>query len=99
MAVEAALVSLAAIEAAAERIQPYILPTPLLPGDALGPGPPWLKAENLQRTGSFKVRGAFNAVIQLTDEQRARGVITLSAGNHGQALALPRRDLGSPAWS
>jgi threonine dehydratase len=46
-----------------------------------------LKAENLQRTGSFKVRGAVNAVLQLTDEQRRRGVITLSAGNHGQALA------------
>jgi len=96
VAVEAAVVSLAAIEAAAERIQPYILPTPLLPGDALGPGSPWLKAENLQRTGSFKVRGAFNAVIQLTDEQRARGVITLSAGNHGQALAFAAARFGIP---
>jgi threonine dehydratase len=96
VAVEAASVSLPAIEAAAERIKPYIVPTPLLPGDALGPGSPWLKAENLQRTGSFKVRGAFNAVTQLTDEQRARGVITLSAGNHGQALAFAASRFGIP---
>jgi threonine dehydratase len=63
------------------------LKTPTLSGESLaGPGV-WLKAENLQRTGSFKVRGAVNAVLQLTAEQRQRGVITLSAGNHGQALA------------
>src|SRR5262245_26938104 len=46
-----------------------------------------LKAENLQRTGSFKVRGALNAVLQLSPEQKSRGVVTFSAGNHGQALA------------
>lgn len=46
-----------------------------------------LKAENLQRTGAFKVRGALNAVLQLTPEQKAHGVVTFSAGNHGQALA------------
>jgi threonine dehydratase len=46
-----------------------------------------LKAENLQRTGSFKVRGALNAVLQLTPDEKTRGVVTFSAGNHGQALA------------
>ena len=87
MAVETDALSLADIRAAAVRIAPYVLKTPTVAGELLaGPGV-WLKAENLQRTGSFKVRGAVNAVLQLTPEQRQRGVITLSAGNHGQALA------------
>src|SRR3977135_643562 len=87
MAVDTGALSLPDIQAAADRIQPYVLKTPTLSGESVaGPGV-WLKAENLQRTGSFKVRGAVNAILQLTDEQRRRGVITLSAGNHGQALA------------
>ncbi len=87
MAVDTSALSLADIRAAADRIHAYILKTPTLSGESVaGPGV-WLKAENLQRTGSFKVRGAVNAVLQLTPEQRRRGVITLSAGNHGQALA------------
>src|SRR5260370_20783795 len=87
MTVEAGALSLADVRAAADRIAPYVLKTPTLSGESLaGPGV-WLKAENLQRTGSFKVRGAVNAVLQLTPEQRRRGVITLSAGNHGQSLA------------
>jgi len=87
VAVETGALSLADIRAAADRIAPYVLKTPTLSGESLaGPGV-WLKAENLQRTNSFKVRGAVNAVLQLTPEQRQRGVITLSAGNHGQALA------------
>lgn len=83
-------VTLADVRAAADRIAPYIHRTPIvesatlsrLTDTRLG-----LKAENLQRTGAFKARGALNAVLQLTPEQRARGVITLSAGNHGQGLA------------
>jgi threonine dehydratase len=83
-------VTLADVTAAAQRIAPYIHRTPIvesatlsaMTGTSLG-----LKAENLQRTGAFKARGALNAVLQLTPEQRARGVITLSAGNHGQGLA------------
>jgi len=87
VAIETGALSLADIRAAADRIAPYVLKTPTLSGESLaGPGV-WLKAENLQRTNSFKVRGAVNAVLQLTPEQRQRGVITLSAGNHGQALA------------
>jgi threonine dehydratase len=96
MAVETGALSLADIRAAAERIRPYVLPTPTLSGEAVaGPGV-WLKAENLQRTGSFKLRGAINAVLQLNPEQRRRGVITLSAGNHGQALAYAARTVGIP---
>jgi threonine dehydratase len=91
VAVETGALSLADIRAAANRIAPYILKTPMLSGESLaGPGV-WLKAENLQRTGSFKVRGAVNAVLQLTPDQRQRGVITLSAGNHGHALAYAAR--------
>jgi threonine dehydratase len=87
MPIEAELLSLADVRAAAGRIQPYVLRTPTLSGETVaGPGV-WLKAENLQRTGSFKVRGAVNAVLQLSPDQRRRGVITLSAGNHGLALA------------
>jgi threonine dehydratase len=61
--------------------------TPTLSGEAVAGSGVWLKAENLQWTGSFKVRGAVNAVLQLSPDQRRQGVITLSAGNHGLALA------------
>src|ERR1700730_15249686 len=87
MGVDTGALALADIRAAADRIQPYVLKTPTLSGESLGGPGVWLKAENLQRTGSFKVRGAVNAVLQLTPDQSRRGVITLSAGNHGQALA------------
>ena len=56
-----------------------------------------LKAENLQRTGSFKVRGAYNRISQLNDEQRAAGVVAASAGNHGQAVAWAAREVGAQA--
>jgi threonine dehydratase len=87
MAVEAELLSLADVRAAAHRIQPYVVKTPTLSGEAVAGSGVWLKAENLQWTGSFKVRGAVNAVLQLSPGQRRQGVITLSAGNHGLALA------------
>ncbi len=79
------------VRAAATRIAPYIHRTPLLSCATLNRLTSTrlaLKAENLQRTGSFKARGALNAVLQLSPEQRERGVITLSAGNHGQGLAF-----------
>lgn len=95
MAVEAGVLSLADFRAAAERIRPYIFATPSLSGEAVaGPGV-WFKAESLQRTGSFKVRGAVNAVLQLSPDQRRRGVITLSAGNHGMALAYAAQTIGT----
>ena len=56
-----------------------------------------LKAENLQKTGSFKLRGAANKMLSLTAEEKARGVITVSSGNHGRAVAYVARELGIPA--
>ncbi len=56
-----------------------------------------LKAESLQRTGSYKIRGAYNRISQLTPEERARGVVAASAGNHAQGVALAARELGIPA--
>src|SRR5665213_1262511 len=56
-----------------------------------------LKAENLQRTGSFKVRGAYNRISRLDDEERAAGVVAASAGNHGQAVAWAAREVGAGA--
>jgi threonine dehydratase len=95
MAVEAELLSLADVRAAAGRIQPHVVKTPTLSGEGVAGAGVWLKAENLQRTGSFKVRGAVNAVLQLSSEQRRRGVITLSAGNHGLALAYAAEVVGT----
>jgi threonine dehydratase len=57
----------------------------------------FLKAENLQRTGAFKIRGAFNKLSTLSAEERARGVVAASAGNHGQAVAWAAREVGAPA--
>ncbi len=85
-------VTLADIEAARDRIAGRVHRTPLLSSQTLGRrlglgGPAWLKAENFQRTGSFKARGALNTIETLSPEERARGVITVSAGNHAQGVA------------
>ena len=56
-----------------------------------------LKCENLQRAGAFKLRGAYNFIVQVPAERRARGLITYSSGNHAQAVALAARTLGAPA--
>ncbi|WPB56847.1 threonine/serine dehydratase [Xylophilus sp. GOD-11R] len=88
------------VEHAATAIAPYVRRTPLLRSprlDALAGAPVWLKTECLQITGSFKARGAFNAMLALTPEQRARGVVAYSTGNHGQAIAWAARTLGLPA--
>jgi len=91
------LVTLDAIRAAAERIKPLARVTPLIDVSAAAGRPLFLKCENLQPAGAFKIRGAYNMVAQLTADQRARGVITYSSGNHGQAMALAARHLGAPA--
>jgi threonine dehydratase len=94
------LVSLSDIEAAYARIRPVARVTPLMevPWPVAGQtGTLFLKCESLQPMGAFKIRGAYNMVSQLTDEQRRRGVITYSSGNHGQAVALAARQLGAPA--
>ena len=76
------------IEEARQRIASIVLRTPLVRLD-LGPGGPdiRLKLENLQPTNAYKIRGAANAVARLSDEQRALGVWTISAGNAGQGVA------------
>jgi threonine dehydratase len=95
--IDVAPVVLEDVEQARKRIAGFVVQTPLIP--YLGPDVPgenhlWLKAENLQRTGSFKIRGAYNAVAGLTDEERKCGVITYSSGNHGQAVACAASALG-----
>ncbi len=85
------LVGLAEIEGAAHRLAGVALRTPLLPSDVLSDATGAevrLKCENLQRTGSFKIRGAYNFVSQLPDERVQAGIITYSSGNHAQAVAL-----------
>ena len=86
------------IEAARKRIAGTVLRTPLVRLD-LGSGAPeiWLKLENLQPTNAYKIRGATNAIARLSDEERARGVWTISAGNAGQGVAYAARKFGIPA--
>jgi threonine dehydratase len=78
---------------AEQRIRPWITTTPL----ERSPLGPWLKQEHLQRTGSFKVRGAFNKLLALDPGTRARGVIAASTGNHGAAVAYAAAQLRCPA--
>ena len=88
------------IRSAAARIRPHIHRTPLLPSRSLSERAGVeirLKCENLQRAGSFKVRGAMNALLQLTPEQRKNGVVAFSSGNHAQGVALAARTLGIKA--
>ena len=85
------------IEAARGRIRGHARATPVYGSETLSRRygrRVWLKAENLQRTGSFKVRGAVNKLSLLGTEERAAGVIAASAGNHGQAVAWAARELG-----
>jgi threonine dehydratase len=92
--------TLADIEAARGRIGVLARVTPLYSSEALSRRcgrPVTLKAENLQRTGSFKIRGAVNKIGTLTEAERAAGVVTASAGNHGQAVALAAREAGVAA--
>ncbi len=100
-------VTLADVEAAAARLEGVALRTPLLAfgGPAAGgsadsdPGGPsvWLKAENLQPIGAFKIRGAYNALCQLSPKERAAGVVSHSSGNHAQGVARAARLLGMRA--
>lgn len=82
------LVTVDDIRAAADRIRGSVVRTPLLPAPWGDPARPlWLKPENLQTIGAFKVRGAFNAIGRLDEATRARGVVAYSSGNHAQAVA------------
>ena len=94
------MISLDDVQAAARRIAGVAHRTPVLISRALDEATGatvFLKAENLQRSGAFKFRGAYNAVASLSDAERAQGVATVSSGNHAQALALAARLHGSSA--
>lgn len=88
------------VEAAERRIRPHLAPTPVEPSSWLsgaGDAEVVLKLENLQPTGSFKVRGAFSKLLSLPPEVRRRGVVAASTGNHGAAVAHAARRLGIDA--
>ncbi|GAA2723616.1 threonine ammonia-lyase [Actinocorallia aurantiaca] len=93
-------VTLDKIHRAAEELRDVIVRTPLLHSrhlsELLG-GPVYLKCENVQRTGSYKIRGAYTRISRLSPEERARGVVAASAGNHAQGVALAASLLGCKA--
>lgn len=92
------LTTLEDVRAAAERIRPVARRTPILHAtDPVSGATFALKCESLQRTGSFKLRGAYNLLAQLPDEARRAGVIGYSSGNHAQAVAFAAQQLGIPA--
>jgi threonine dehydratase len=94
------VIPVASIRDAASRIAGKVLRTPLLSSRTIGERAGvrlYLKCENLQRTGSFKPRGALNKVLCLTPEERERGLVTVSAGNHAQAVAWAGRIAGVSA--
>ncbi|MEM9831822.1 MAG: pyridoxal-phosphate dependent enzyme [Bacteroidota bacterium] len=95
------LITLADIRQASERISPLIHRTPVLTSQTLNRqsgAQLFFKCENFQRAGAFKMRGAANAVLSLSDADRAKGVATHSSGNHGQALAKAAQSVGIPAY-
>jgi threonine dehydratase len=94
------LIDVAEIEAAAELLKGVIRYTPMessRPLQLLVGGPVYLKCENLQRTGSFKIRGAYTRIARLTEAERANGVVAASAGNHAQGVAFAAALLGCSA--
>jgi threonine dehydratase len=90
-----------AIAAAHARIAPRIHRTPVLTSfslNAMTGAQLFFKCENLQKTGSFKIRGASNAILSLTEKEAAKGIVTQSSGNHGAAVACAAAWRGVPAW-
>ncbi len=88
------------IETAADRVRGAVVDTPMMHSRTLSEiigAEVWLKFENLQFTAAYKERGALNKLLQLTDAEKARGVICASAGNHAQAVAYHAKRLGIPA--
>ena len=94
------LVTLEDVEAARKTLADIVRTTPMEPNrplTAMLGGPAWLKCENLQRAGSYKVRGAYVFMSRLSADERARGVVAASAGNHAQGVALAASALGTQA--
>ena len=88
------------IDKAYERIQPLIIKTPLISNEIINNNTNskvYFKLENLQKTGSFKIRGASNKISQLSKEEKHKGIISYSSGNHGQAVAYVSNYYGIPA--
>ena len=86
-----------AVLQAAQRLRGIVNQTPVFTSRTLNArcgGEIFLKCENFQRVGAFKFRGAYNAVSRLSEQEKARGVITFSSGNHAQGLALAAKLLG-----
>ena len=84
-----------------QRIKPYVHNTPVHHSrlvDELAKCELYLKCENFQKAGAYKIRGATNAILQLTYEERSRGVVTHSSGNFAQAVSLSAKNLGVPAY-
>ncbi|MEP2988938.1 MAG: threonine/serine dehydratase [Parasphingorhabdus sp.] len=88
--------SLEGVECAAEKIAKIVPPTPLLPLEGEGKTI-WCKAENLQPIGAFKIRGGWHRLTDLTDDQRKKGVVAFSSGNHAQGVAWAAKKLNVPA--
>ena len=100
-AVKSTIPDLETIRAAHARIKPHIHRTPVVTShslDEISGARLFFKCENLQRTGSFKIRGATNAVFSLSESDAARGVVTHSSGNHAAALASAAKSRGIQAW-
>ncbi|KWX09458.1 threonine dehydratase, partial [Carbonactinospora thermoautotrophica] len=98
MASRESTVTLDDLRAAQRRVAGVAVRTPLLPCPwADADRPLYLKPENLQPIGAFKIRGAINKIAALPEEERARGVVTHSSGNHAQAVAYAARRYGVPA--
>ena len=92
------LITLEDVRAAADRIKDAVVRTPLIPAPWAGAERPlWIKPENLQPIGAFKIRGAFNAIGNLEETDRARGVVAYSSGNHAQAVAYAAAAFGIEA--
>jgi threonine dehydratase len=91
----------AEVLAACLRVAPYVHRTPVLTSallNELAGADVFFKCENFQKMGAFKMRGAVNSILQLTDAQKQAGVVTHSSGNFGQAVALAAKNLGVPAY-
>lgn len=100
MITDTATLSLDAIKAAQNRIAGEAVVTPLINNaylDKVVGGRVFLKCENLQRTGSFKFRGAYNAIASMSADERAKGIVAVSSGNHAQGIAESARMFGVPA--
>ena len=92
------MISMAMLHDAQRVLKPVINRTPVIPTKGLVPGCDfYLKADCLQKTGAFKLRGAYYKIATLSDEEKARGVIACSAGNHAQGVAYAARDMGIKA--